>query len=114
MRSSVTVNNTCEPAMSVEGHLAHPQQVELPAQVCFRPLSRLICAIKRVEILALFWFKPAFLMSDNQISLQLSHDLLSDDGQNITFMLSTAADRCIVVNYPLSNVIKLSELDKFA
>ena len=97
-----------------EGQLANPQQVELPAQVCCRQVSRLICAIKRVEILALFWFKPAFLMSDNQTSLQLPHDVLSDDGQNITFTLSTAADRCIVVNYPLSNVIKLSELGNFA
>ena len=51
-------------------------------------------------------------MSDNQTSLQLPHDLLSDDGQNITFWLSTAADWCIVVNYPLSSVIKLSELGK--
>ena len=51
-------------------------------------------------------------MSDNQTSLQLPHDLLSDDGQNITFRLSTAADWCIVVNYPLSSVIKLSELGK--
>ena len=61
MRSSVTVNKTCEAAMSVErwyeGQLAHPQHVGLPAQVCCRPLSRLICAIKRVEILALFWSK---------------------------------------------------------
>ena len=62
----------------------------------------------------MFWFKPAFLISDNQTSLQLPHDLLSDDGQDITFMLSTTADRCIVVNYPLSNVIKLSELDKLS
>ena len=53
-------------------------------------------------------------MSDNQTSLQLTHDLLSDDGKKITFVLSTAADRCIVAYCPLSNVIKLSELDKFA
>ena len=99
--------------MSVElwyqGQVAHPQQGDLPAHVCCLPLSRLICAIKRVEILALFWFKPAFLMSDNQTSWQLTHDLLSDDGHKITFVLSTAAGRCMVAYCPLSNDIKLSE-----
>ena len=104
--------------MSVElwyqGQLAHPQQGDLPAQMCCRPFSRLICAIKRIEILALFWFKPAFLMSDNQTSWQLTHDLLSDDGHKITFVLSTAAGRCMVAYCPLSNDINLSELGKFA
>ena len=104
--------------MSVElwyqGQLAHPQQGDLPTQVCCPSLSRLICAIKRIEMLALFWFKPAFPMSDNQTSWQLTHDLLSDNGHNITFVLSTAAGRCMVAYGPLSNDIKLSELGKFA
>ena len=104
--------------MSVElcyqRQLAHPQQVNIPAQVCCRPLSRLICAIKRIEIFALSWFKSAFLMSNNQTSLQLTHDLLSDDGQKITFVLSRAAEQCIVAYCPLLNITQLSELDKFA
>ena len=53
-------------------------------------------------------------MSDNQTSWQLTHDLLSDDGHKITFVLSTAAGRCMVAYCPLSNDIKLSELGKFA
>ena len=53
-------------------------------------------------------------MSNNQTSWQLTQDLLSDDGQKITFVLSTAAERGIVAYCPLSNDIKLSELDTFA
>ena len=96
--------------MSVElwyqRQLAHPQQVNIPAQVCCRPLSRLICALS--------WFKSAFLMSNNQTSLQLTHELLSDDGKKITFVLSRAAEQCIVAYCPLLNITQLSELDQFA
>ena len=46
--------------------------------------------------LVLFWLKLAFLMSDNQISLQSTHDLLSDDGRKITFVLIRAAAHCTV------------------